>query len=217
MRSSISIRRCAPQAAGSRAGGDRGRAWHCVSTLTLLDEPLVERLETQCGIIGVPCRSILGRCCGYSIPISAQNRPIKSARSTCSTPNILSALMRSTTMMRDDGQMIDELEKGRCPFWSGVAHLEDASSICSGRPRGQNRTIRWCRMSPSPAGVWNRFTKPLVVRAVRQPRTHRRRSGQNRLLGPARTSRRRSVHRSATPSPRKSPHRADYAPNTTGR
>ena len=61
---------------------------------TLLDEELVERLETRAARSACPAGRSWVRCCGYFIPILAPNRPTRSAPSTCSTPSISSGSMR---------------------------------------------------------------------------------------------------------------------------
>jgi hypothetical protein len=64
---------------------------------TLLEENLVSRLEENAASLDCRSSRSLARSCTCSRPISAPNRPIRSAPSTRSMPNISAGSTRSTT------------------------------------------------------------------------------------------------------------------------
>src|SRR4249919_397011 len=78
---------------------------------TLLDEPLVERLETRCGTIGVPCRSILGPVLRvFHSYLGAESTHKVGAQHMLNAEYFRRIDALNYTMMHDDGQLADDLE-----------------------------------------------------------------------------------------------------------
>jgi regulator of PEP synthase PpsR (kinase-PPPase family) len=79
---------------------------------TLLDDALVNELEAKCGELGVPCRSILGPVLRvFQSYLGAESTHRVGAQHLLNAEYFKRIDALNYTMMHDDGQHIDELEK----------------------------------------------------------------------------------------------------------
>src|SRR5205085_5011844 len=78
---------------------------------TLLDDDLIERLETRCTNIGVPCRSILGPVLRvFHSYLGATTSHKVGAQHILNAEYFKRIEALNYTMMHDDGQLLEELD-----------------------------------------------------------------------------------------------------------
>jgi regulator of PEP synthase PpsR (kinase-PPPase family) len=149
---------------------------------TLLDEELVERLETCCSTLGVPCRSILG-------PVLRVFHSYLGAQSThkIGAQHILNAEYfkridaLNYTMMHDDGALTDELENADVVL-VGVSRTSKTPTSIYLANRGV-KTANYPLVPNVPVPeMLEKLTKPLVVGLYASPERIVQ-IRQNRLLG----------------------------------
>ena len=79
---------------------------------TLLDEELIERLENKCTELSLPCRSILGPVLRvFQSYLGASSTPRVGAQHTLNAEYFKRIDALNYTMLHDDGQHIDDLER----------------------------------------------------------------------------------------------------------
>jgi regulator of PEP synthase PpsR (kinase-PPPase family) len=149
---------------------------------TLLDETLVERLETRCSELGVPCRSILG-------PVLRVFHSYLGAESThkVGAQHILNAEYfkridaLNYTMLHDDGQMLDELE-GADVVLVGVSRTSKTPTSIYLANRGIKTANFPLVPNMAVPPTLEKLRKPLVVGLYASPERIVQ-IRQNRLLG----------------------------------
>ncbi len=78
---------------------------------TLLDDDLIERLESKCGELSLPCRSILGPVLRlFQSYLGAASTPRVGAQHTLNSEYFKRIDALNFTMLHDDGQHIEDLE-----------------------------------------------------------------------------------------------------------
>jgi regulator of PEP synthase PpsR (kinase-PPPase family) len=148
----------------------------------LLDEPLVERLETQCSVIGVPCRSILGPVLRvFHSYLGAETTHKVGAQHMLNAEYFKRIDALNYTMMHDDGQMIDELEKADVVLVGVSRTSKTPTSIYLANRGVKTANYPLVPNVPIPS-VLETLTKPLVVGLYASPERIVQ-IRQNRLLG----------------------------------
>ena len=149
---------------------------------TLLDEPLVERLETKCATIGVPCRSILGPVLRvFHSYLGAESTHRIGAQHMLNAEYFKRIDALNYTMMHDDGQMIDELEKADVVLVGVSRTSKTPTSIYLANRGVKTANYPLVPNVPVPSALEN-LTKPLVVGLFASPERIVQ-IRQNRLLG----------------------------------
>ncbi|MGZ5802937.1 MAG: pyruvate, water dikinase regulatory protein [Xanthobacteraceae bacterium] len=149
---------------------------------TLLDEELVERLETKCSTLGVPCRSILGPVLRvFHSYLGAQSTHKVGAQHMLNAEYFKRIDALNYTMMHDDGQMIDELESADVVLVGVSRTSKTPTSIYLANRGVKTANYPLVPNVPVPPGLES-LKKPLVVGLFASPERIVQ-IRQNRLLG----------------------------------
>ncbi|MGZ3409895.1 MAG: pyruvate, water dikinase regulatory protein [Xanthobacteraceae bacterium] len=149
---------------------------------TLLDEELVERLETKCSTLGVPCRSILGPVLRvFHSYLGAQSTHKVGAQHMLNAEYFKRIDALNYTMMHDDGQMIDELESADVVLVGVSRTSKTPTSIYLANRGVKTANYPLVPIVPVPPGLES-LKKPLVVGLFASPERIVQ-IRQNRLLG----------------------------------
>jgi regulator of PEP synthase PpsR (kinase-PPPase family) len=149
---------------------------------TLLDQPLIDRLEDKCRELGLPCLSVLG-------PVLRLFQSYLGAESThkIGAQHILNAdyFKRidalNYTMMHDDGQLADDLENADVILVGVSRTSKTPTSIYLANRGVKTANIPLVPGMPTPAGL-EAVRRPLVVGLFASPERIVQ-IRQNRLLG----------------------------------
>jgi [pyruvate, water dikinase]-phosphate phosphotransferase / [pyruvate, water dikinase] kinase len=149
---------------------------------TLLDQPLIQRLEEKCRELGLPCLSILG-------PVLSLFQSYLGAESThkVGAQHILNAdyFKRidalNYTMMHDDGQLADDLENADVILVGVSRTSKTPTSIYLANRGVKTANIPLVPGMPTPAAL-EAVRRPLVVGLFASPERIVQ-IRQNRLLG----------------------------------
>ena len=161
---------------------------------TLLEENLVERLETKCRDLGLPCLSILGPVLHlFQAYLGAETTHKVGAQHTLNAEYFRRIDALNYTMMHDDGQQTDDLEEADVVL-VGVSRTSKTPTSIYLANRGVKTAnvplvpgvchVAQCRAAVAPAGR----------RPVRHPRADRTNPAKP-AARPQSGTRRRSVHR----------------------
>jgi regulator of PEP synthase PpsR (kinase-PPPase family) len=149
---------------------------------TLLDEELVERLETRCSSLGVPCRSILGPVLRvFHSYLGAESTHKIGAQHMLNAEYFKRIDALNYTMMHDDGQMIDELESADVVLVGVSRTSKTPTSIYLANRGVKTANYPLVPNVPVPEALEN-LNKPLVVGLFASPERIVQ-IRQNRLLG----------------------------------
>ena len=149
---------------------------------TLLDEELVERLETRCSAMGVPCRSILGPVLRvFHSYLGAESTHKIGAQHMLNAEYFKRIDALNYTMMHDDGQMIEELESADVVLVGVSRTSKTPTSIYLANRGVKTGNFPLVPNMPVPEALEN-LTKPLVVGLYASPERIVQ-IRQNRLLG----------------------------------
>jgi [pyruvate, water dikinase]-phosphate phosphotransferase / [pyruvate, water dikinase] kinase len=130
---------------------------------TLLDRPLVERLETKCREFGVPCLSILGPVLTlFQSYLGAESTRRVGAQHTLNAEYFKRIDALNYTMLHDDGQHTEELEHADVVL-TGVSRTSKTPTSIYLANRGvKTANVPLVPNMPVPAHL-ERLTAPLVV------------------------------------------------------
>lgn len=149
---------------------------------TLLDEELVERIETRCSSLGVPCRSILGPVLRvFHSYLGAQSTHKVGAQHMLNAEYFKRIDALNFTMMHDDGQMIDELENADVVLVGVSRTSKTPTSIYLANRGVKTANYPLVPNVPVPPAL-EALKKPLVVGLFASPERIVQ-IRQNRLLG----------------------------------
>ena len=149
---------------------------------TLLEEDLVERLERHCRDLSVPCLSILGPVLAMlQSYLGTETSHRVGAQHTLNAEYFKRIDALNYTMMHDDGQMIDELEKADVVLVGVSRTSKTPTSIYLANRGVKTANYPLVPNVPIPSALEN-LTKPLVVGLFASPERIVQ-IRQNRLLG----------------------------------
>src|SRR5262245_60509893 len=149
---------------------------------TLLDDELVERLEMRCSEIGVPCRSILGPVLRvFHSYLGAESTHKVGAQHMLNAEYFKRIDALNYTMMHDDGQMLDELDKADVVLVGVSRTSKTPTSIYLANRGVKTANYPLVPGVPVPSAVES-LSKPLVVGLYASPERIVQ-IRQNRLLG----------------------------------
>jgi regulator of PEP synthase PpsR (kinase-PPPase family) len=149
---------------------------------TLLEDDLVERLETKCRDLGLPCMSILGPVLHlFQAYLGAESTHKVGAQHTLNAEYFRRIDALNYTMLHDDGQQVDDLEEADVVL-VGVSRTSKTPTSIYLANRGVKTAnvplVPNVQLSPHV----ERLTKPLVVGLFATPERIVQ-IRQNRLLG----------------------------------
>ncbi|NVO13004.1 MAG: kinase/pyrophosphorylase [Rhodoplanes sp.] len=149
---------------------------------TLLDEALIERLESTCRDVGLPCLSILGPVLRlFESHLGAESTPKVGAQHVLNAEYFKRIDALNYSMMHDDGQMADDLERAEVVLVGVSRTSKTPTSIYLANRGVKTANVPLVPGVPLPPGL-ETLQKPLVVGLYATPdRIVAIR--QNRLLG----------------------------------
>jgi hypothetical protein len=156
--------------------------WPGIVLYTLLEDDLVERLESKCREIGVPCLSILGPVLHlFQSYLGAESTHKVGAQHTLNAEYFRRIDALNYTMLHDDGQQVDDLEEADVVLVGVSRTSKTPTSIYLA-----NRGVKTANVPMVPGVALSphveRLAKPLVVGLFATPERIVQ-IRQNRLLG----------------------------------
>jgi regulator of PEP synthase PpsR (kinase-PPPase family) len=149
---------------------------------TLLEENLVERLETKCRDLGLPCLSILGPVLHmFQSYLGAESTHKVGAQHTLNAEYFRRIDALNYTMMHDDGQQADDLEDADVLLIGVSRTSKTPTSIYLANRGVKAANIPLVPEVPLPPGI-ETLKRPLVVGLYATPERIVQ-IRQNRLLG----------------------------------
>jgi regulator of PEP synthase PpsR (kinase-PPPase family) len=149
---------------------------------TLLDEELIERLEKKCAELSLPCRSILGPVLRvFQSYLGASSTPRVGAQHTLNAEYFKRIDALNYTMLHDDGQHIDDLERADVVLVGVSRTSKTPTSIYLANRGVKTGNYPLVPGVPVPPQL-EALTKPLVVGLFASPERIVQ-IRQNRLLG----------------------------------
>jgi [pyruvate, water dikinase]-phosphate phosphotransferase / [pyruvate, water dikinase] kinase len=149
---------------------------------TLLEEDLVERLETKCRELGLPCLSILGPVLHlFQAYLGAETTHKVGAQHTLNAEYFRRIDALNYTMMHDDGQQVDDLEEADVVLIGVSRTSKTPTSIYLANRGVKTANVPLVPGLPLPARV-EELKHPLIVGLYATPERIVQ-IRQNRLLG----------------------------------
>ncbi|MBI5113346.1 MAG: kinase/pyrophosphorylase [Rhodovulum sp.] len=149
---------------------------------TLLDEALIERLETTCRDLGLPCLSILGPVLRlFESHLGHESTPKVGAQHVLNAEYFKRIDALNYTMMHDDGQLADDLERADVVLVGVSRTSKTPTSIYLANRGVKTANIPLVPGVPPPPAL-ETLQKPLVVGLFASPERIVA-IRQNRLLG----------------------------------
>ena len=161
---------------------------------TLLEENLVERLETKCRELGLPCLSILGPVLHlFQAYLGAETTHKVGAQHTLNAEYFRRIDALNYTMMHDDGQQTDDLEEADVVLVGVSRTSKTPTSIYLANRGVKTANVPLVPGVPCRRNV-ERLSRPLVVGLFATPGAHRADPAEP-AARPQSTPRRRPVYR----------------------
>ncbi|MEZ5788480.1 MAG: pyruvate, water dikinase regulatory protein [Xanthobacteraceae bacterium] len=149
---------------------------------TLLDETLIARLEDKCHELGLPCLSILGPVLRlFQAHLATESTPQVGAQHVLDSEYFKRMDALNYTMMHDDGQLTDDLERADVVLIGVSRTSKTPTSIYLANRGVKTANIPLVPGMPVPAQLEG-LEKPLVVGLFASPERIVQ-IRQNRLLG----------------------------------
>jgi len=149
---------------------------------TLLEKNLVDRLESKCRELGLPCLSILGPVLHlFQAYLGAESTHKVGAQHTLNADYFRRIDALNYTMMHDDGQLTDDLEEADVVLVGVSRTSKTPTSIYLANRGVKTANVPLVPGVPLPSHV-ERLTRPLIVGLFATPERIVQ-IRQNRLLG----------------------------------
>jgi regulator of PEP synthase PpsR (kinase-PPPase family) len=149
---------------------------------TLVDRALAGRIEARCQELGVPCLSVLGPVLSlFQSYLGAETTPRVGGQHTLNAEYFQRIDALNFTMMHDDGQHTDELERADVVLIGVSRTSKTPTSIYLANRGIKTANIPLVPGLPTPAQL-EQLTKPLVIGLYASPERIVQ-VRQNRLLG----------------------------------